>query len=198
MTAAATASSAAGPESLVAALRDPRRYPHPVERVELLETHISWILLTGNYAYKLKKPVSLGFLDFSTLEARRTACEEELRLNRRTAPDLYLEVVPVTGTETEPRLGGTGRAIDYAVKMREFPQDALLDRVAARGGLRLELMDELAAEVAAFHAQVARAATPGSSASAMATCTCATSCCSTAGSCRSTASSSTRTSAGST
>ena len=143
------------------ALRDPHRYPHPVERVELLETHISWVLLTGRYAYKLKKPVSLGFLDFSTLEARRTACEEELRLNRRTAPDLYLEVVPVTGTEAEPRLGGEGRAIDYAVKMREFPQDALLDRVAARGELRLELMDDLAAEVAAFHAQIARAA-PGS------------------------------------
>ena len=158
MTAGAVAPAAPAPEAMIAALRDPRRYPHPVERVELLETHISWILLTGNYAYKLKKPVSLGFLDFSTLEARRTACEEELRLNRRTAPDLYLEVVPVTGTETEPRLGGTGRAIDYAVKMREFPQDALLDRVAARGGLRLELMDELAAEVAAFHAQVARAA----------------------------------------
>ena len=159
MTAGAAARAASDPEAMIAALRDPGRYPHPVERVELLETHISWILLTGRYAYKLKKPVSLGFLDFSTLEARRTACEEELRLNRRTAPDLYLEVVPVTGTEAEPRLGGKGRAIDFAVKMREFPQDALLDRVAARGELRLELMDDLAAEVAAFHAQVARAAT---------------------------------------
>jgi hypothetical protein len=145
----------------IAALRDPHRYPHPVERVTLLETHISWVLLTGRYAYKLKKPVSLGFLDFSTLEARKAACEEELRLNRRTAPDLYLEVVPVTGTEAEPRLGGKGRAIDYAVKMREFPQDVLLDRVAARGELTPALMDDLAAEVAAFHAQIARAG-PGS------------------------------------
>ena len=86
------------PETIAAALRDTPRYPHPVERVALLETHISWVLLTGRFAYKLKKPVALGFLDFSTLEARRAACEEELRLNRRTAPDLYLEVVPVTGT----------------------------------------------------------------------------------------------------
>jgi aminoglycoside phosphotransferase family enzyme/predicted kinase len=156
-----TARGVPASEAMVAALRDPRRYPHPVERVTLLETHISWVLLTGRYAYKLKKPVSLGFLDFSTLEARKAACEEELRLNRRTAPDLYLEVVPVTGTETEPRLGGKERAIDYAVKMQEFPQDALLDRVAARGALTPELMDDLAAEVAAFHAQVARAG-PGS------------------------------------
>ena len=156
-----TARGVPGPEALIAALRDPRRYPHPVERVTLLETHISWVLLTGRYAYKLKKPVALGFLDFSTLEARKAACEEELRLNRRTAPDLYLEVVPVTGTEAEPRLGGKGRAIDYAVKMQEFPQDALLDRVAARGELTPALMDDLAAEVAAFHAQVARAG-PGS------------------------------------
>lgn len=150
-----------GSEAMIAALRDPRCFPHPVERVTLLETHISWVLLTGRYAYKLKKPVALGFLDFSTLEARRTACEEELRLNRRTAPDLYLEVVPVTGTATEPRLGGEGRAIDYAVKMCEFPQDALLDRVAARGELAPALMDDLAAEVASFHAGVARAG-PGS------------------------------------
>jgi aminoglycoside phosphotransferase family enzyme/predicted kinase len=161
MTPGAVARDLSGPDAMIAALRDPGRYPHPVERVELLETHISWVLLTGSYAYKLKKPVSLGFLDFGTLEARRVACEEELRLNRRTAPDLYLEVVPVTGTAADPRLGGDGEPIDYAVKMREFPQDALLDRVAARGELRLELMDELAAEVAAFHAHVARAE-PGS------------------------------------
>jgi aminoglycoside phosphotransferase family enzyme len=141
----------------VAALRDPGRYPHRAARVELIETHISWVLLGGGYAYKLKKPVALGFLDFSTLEARRAACEAELRLNRRTAPDLYLEVVPVTGTAAEPRLGGSGPAIDYAVKMREFPQDALLDRVAARGELAPALMDDLAAEVAAFHATVERA-----------------------------------------
>jgi len=152
-----TARDVAGPEAMVAALRDPRRYPRPVERVELLETHISWVLLTGEYAYKLKKPVALGFLDFTTLAARQHACEEELRLNRRTAPDLYLAVVPVTGAAADPRIGGEGPALDYAVKMREFPQEALLDRVAARGALAPELMDDLAAEVAAFHGAVERA-----------------------------------------
>jgi aminoglycoside phosphotransferase family enzyme/predicted kinase len=153
----ARAPAAPGPEALLAALRAPRRYPHPVERVELLETHISWVLLTGRYAYKLKKPLDLGFLDFSTLERRRQACETELRLNRRTAPELYLEVVPVTGTPDEPVMGGSGTVIEYAVKMREFPQAALLDRVAARGELRREQLDELAVTVARFHAEVERA-----------------------------------------
>jgi hypothetical protein len=83
------------PAELVAALRDPARYPHPAEAVELIETHISWVFLAGEYAYKVKKPVNLGFLDFSTLQARRFYCEEELRLNRRTAPELYLGVVPI-------------------------------------------------------------------------------------------------------
>jgi hypothetical protein len=143
--------------ALVERLRDPACFPHAVRRVELLETHISWVLLTGEYAYKLKKPLDLGFLDFSTLAARKAACEEELRLNRRTAPQLYLEVVPITGSGAKPKVGGAGPAIEYAVKMREFPQAALLDRVAARGELRIGLMDELAATVARFHAAVERA-----------------------------------------
>ena len=146
-----------GPDALLVALHDPQRYPHPVEGIRLIETHISWVLLTGRYAYKLKKPLDLGFLDFSTLERRREACETELELNRRTAPELYLEVVPVTGTPDEPAIGGTGQPIEYAVKMREFPQSALLDRLAARGELRPGEMDELAATVAGFHSRAARA-----------------------------------------
>ena len=145
------------PAGLIARLRDPQRYPHAVGGVELLETHISWVLLTGGYAYKIKKPLDLGFLDFGSLAARRHACEEELRLNRRTAAALYLEVVPITGTEDEPVIGGPGPAIEYAVKMHEFPQDALADRLAARGELPVERMDELAATIAAFHAGVERA-----------------------------------------
>ena len=143
--------------TLVERLRNPRRYPHPAGAVELLETHISWVLLTGRFAYKIKKPLDLGFLDFASLAARRRACDEELRLNRRTAPDLYLEVVPIIGTEEEPVVGGVGTAIEYAVKMHEFPQDALADRLAARGELSVDRMDELAATIAAFHARVERA-----------------------------------------
>jgi len=138
--------------TLLAALRDPACYPHPAEPVELIETHISWVLLAGEYAYKLKKPVSLGFLDFGTLKARRHYCEEELRLNRRTAPDLYLAVVPITGQPAAPRMGGTGEAIEYALKMKRFPQEALADNVARRGELGAVQIDAIAAAFAAFHA----------------------------------------------
>ncbi|MDA8108439.1 MAG: AAA family ATPase [Betaproteobacteria bacterium] len=139
---------------LVAALADPGRYPHPVERVERLETHISWVLLAGDFAYKIKKAVDLGFLDFGSLEKRRHFCEDELRLNRRTAPQLYLEVVALTGSETDPALGGAGPAIEYAVKMRRFAQEALLDRMAKRGALEAALVDRLAERIAQFHASV--------------------------------------------
>ena len=142
---------------MIDALRDPKCYPHPVERVEVLETHISWVVLAGEYAYKLKKPVNLGFLDFSSLERRRFFCEEELRLNRRTAPQLYLELVPITGSDSAPRLGGQGEAIEYAVKMRRFPQQALLSRMAQDGALGESHIDALARGVASFHARIARA-----------------------------------------
>src|SRR5262245_20225826 len=90
-------------------------------RVRCLETHISYVLLTGRHAYKIKKAVDLGFLNFTTLAARRRFCEEELRLNRRLAPAIYLDVVPITGTPEQPVLGGSGAPIEYAVKMVEFP-----------------------------------------------------------------------------
>src|SRR5256885_1546294 len=83
-------------------------YPHPVAPIEMLQTHISWVFLTGEFAYKVKKPVNFGFVDFSTLERRRFFCEEELRLNRRLAPALYLEVLPITGSVEAPRIGGRG------------------------------------------------------------------------------------------
>ncbi len=143
--------------TLIVALRDPRCYPHAVDKLHVAETHISWIVLTGPFAYKIKKPVNLGFLDFSTLQARRFYCEEELRLNRRLAPDLYLEVVPLTGSPDRPFVGGTGTAIEYAVKMRQFREADLLDRVQARGELLPAHIDMLARTIAAFHACCDRA-----------------------------------------
>src|SRR5690606_13297254 len=95
---------------------------HAAQGAQLLETHISWVLLDGEFAWKLKKPVHLEFADFSTLERREHFCHEELRLNRRLAPELYLGVVPVTGTTDAPILEGQGTPIDFAVKMRRFPQ----------------------------------------------------------------------------
>ena len=136
---------------LVRSLLDPVCYPHPAHKVEHIETHISDVFLTGDYAYKLKKPLNLGFLDFSTLEKRRFFCEEELRLNRRLAPELYLDVVPITGEPGHPRIGGDGEPIDYAVRMRQFDQAGMLEHVLDRGQLTGAHMDEIADLVAGFH-----------------------------------------------
>ena len=139
-------------------LQNPALYDHPVRGFRVIETHISWVLLTGPYAYKIKKPVNLGFLDFSTLDKRRHYCEEELRLNQRLAPEIYLAVIPITGSAAAPALGGHGPVIDYAVKMREFPQDAQLDRVLAQGELTAAQIIALAREIAQFHDRAAVAA----------------------------------------
>jgi aminoglycoside phosphotransferase family enzyme/predicted kinase len=131
-------------------------------RPRVAETHISWVLLTGRDAYKIKKAVDLGFLDFSTLELRRFYCNEELRLNRRLAPDLYLDVVAIGGTPEEPLLGpvmdtvmNPGQieqpAIEYAVHMRRFSQSAMMDRMLARGLVSPGQIDRLAAVIAGFH-----------------------------------------------
>lgn len=135
---------------LIAQLMHPEAYPHPATPVTQIETHISHVFLAGDFAYKLKKPLDLGFLDFSTLEKRQFCCEEELRINQRLAADLYLDVVAITGTPESPRIGGTGPVLEYAVKMRRFPQEALLDRQP----LSSELMIELAEQVADFHASL--------------------------------------------
>ena len=139
------------PPLIRAMLAAPACYDHAVEKLELIETHISWVLLTGSYVYKIKKPVNLGFLDFSTLERRRQDCLEELRLNRRLAADIYLDVVAITGTADAPRVNGAGEALEYAVKMRQFPADATLDRLSARGELGNLQIDALAARLAHFH-----------------------------------------------
>ena len=146
---------------LVAALADPARFGPGCASVTVLETHISYVLLTGPHAYKLKKAVDLGFLDFTTLAARRFFCEQELRLNRRLAPELYLDVVAITGTIDAPVIGGSGPVLEYAVKMREFTQDALASRVLARNELGAPDIDALAAKVAAFHNASDRAPADG-------------------------------------
>lgn len=140
--------------SPLADLLDPGAYPHPVGRVEGLTTHISQLFLAGDFAYKVKRPVSLGFVDFSTLGRRRFYCEEELRLNRRLAPQLYLDVIPVVRARERVSFGGEGEVIDYAVRMRRFPQEALL----AKRPLNAALIDRLAERVARFHSSLTPAA----------------------------------------
>jgi len=144
---------------LIQALQNPALFDHPIDRFEVIETHISWVLLTGDYVYKIKKPVDFGFLDFSTLEKRHQYCEEELRLNRRLAPQLYLEVVSITGSAEQPHLNGPGEIIEYAVKMRQFPQSAQFDRLLAAGQLEPGVIDCLADKVAQFHLTIQSAET---------------------------------------
>lgn len=119
--------------------------------VQVVETHISWVLLAGDLAFKIKKPVNLGFLDFSTLHSRKYYCEEELRLNRRFAPQLYLAVVPITGSPRQPELGGSGPVFEYAVKMRRFDQTAIFDSLISNDRLQPAMLDSLAVGMAALH-----------------------------------------------
>jgi aminoglycoside phosphotransferase family enzyme/predicted kinase len=148
----ATRSRSPRKPSLVAALLRPAAYDPGVESVRVAETHISWVFLTGEYAYKVKKPVKFPFLDFSTLERRHRFCEEELRLNRRLAPQLYLAVVPIGGDDKAPRVG-VEPAIEYAVKMREFPEGARLDRLVAAGAVAPEALRAFGERLARFHAE---------------------------------------------
>jgi uncharacterized protein len=154
--------------TLITALLEPARCPHAVERVDLVETHGAWVLLAGDEAWKIKKPVCLPFMDFSTLALRRAACQAEVRLNRRfettdPATHLYLDALPIVGPVHDPRWGQPGRdddsAIEWAVHMRRFNEDLRLDHLCARGALKPEHLHALAQRMAAF--QAAAAVAPG-------------------------------------
>jgi aminoglycoside phosphotransferase family enzyme/predicted kinase len=140
---------------LLAALSRPSAYPEAASHIEMCQTHISVVFLTERFAYKLKKPVNFGFLDFGTPEKRRHYCAEEVRLNRRLAPHVYLGVVPVTAAGGEVRFEGEGEIIDWAVKMQRLPADATLERRLQRGALEADTLEALAGRLAAFHAAAA-------------------------------------------
>lgn len=152
-----TASSArrAALPSLVRALLRPEAYPHAADDLRLHETHISWVVLAGPYAYKLKKPVDFGFLDFSTRERRAAACADEVRLNRRLSPDIYLGVVDVVERGDGYFIGGPGRPVEPAVWMRRLPEEGMLPRLLERSAVRPALVRRLARQLAAFHARAA-------------------------------------------
>lgn len=137
--------------NLIRSLQNTSVYPHDTDRFQLIETHISWVFLCGSYAYKIKKALNLGFMDCSTLVKRKFYCEEELRLNGRLAPELYLAVVPITGTPDQPQLGGSGEAFEYAVKMRRFPQQALLSHMLQQHLLADTHISQIIVQVADFH-----------------------------------------------
>jgi len=139
---------------LIHALQNPALYPHPVGEFRVIETHISWILLTGLYAYKIKKPVDLGFIDFSTLEKRQHFCQEELRLNSRLAPEIYADIISIGGSAKWPTLDVTSGAIEYAVKMVQFDDTQQLDHLLKDGHLTQDHIDQLADTLARFHRKI--------------------------------------------
>ena len=145
-------------QALISALQNPTLYPHPVSGFQLIETHISWVLLTGEYAYKIKKPMNFGFLDFTGLDQREHFCNEELRLNQRLTDDLYLDVLPITGSAEAPQLGGEGAPIEFALRMRQFPQSNLLSTLQANGELTANHIDQMARQIAEFHQQTPKVA----------------------------------------
>lgn len=137
---------------IVEALLNPALYDHPVKgSIELIQTHVSYVFLTGDYVYKLKKPVNFGFLDYSTLEKRKFYCEEELRLNQRGAAELYLGILPIAQNGDQFTLDGDGEVVDYVVKMQQFPQETLLSEMYDRGELTEQHLIDLAKVLAAFH-----------------------------------------------
>lgn len=139
---------------LIEQMLQPGFYPHAVtEPIQLIQTHVSYVLLTGDYVYKLKKPVNFGFLDFSTLEKRQHFCQEEFRLNQRGAGELYLEVLPITLAGEQYHLDGTGETVEYTVKMRQFPQESLFSELFAEGKLNDSNLENLGRVVAEYHAK---------------------------------------------
>ncbi len=141
-------------ETIIQHLQSAECFPHATGKFEVFETHISYVVLTGEYVYKFKKPVNLGFLDFTTLEKRKHYCEEELRLNRRLAPEMYLAVVSVHGDPEHPVVEGEGPLLEYAVKMQQFDTTDRMDLVTARGELTASHIDQLAGHVADFHVRI--------------------------------------------
>jgi aminoglycoside phosphotransferase family enzyme/predicted kinase len=135
----------------IESLLNPAAYAHPVSSVELVETHISWVLLASEYVYKIKKPIALDFLDFSSLERRKFYCDEEIRLNRPFAPEIYVDVVPITMEDGQPCIGASGTPIEYAVRMRRFDQAMRLDAQLEQGKLSVRDMKELARNIAERH-----------------------------------------------
>lgn len=143
--------------ALIQALQNPNIFPHAVQKIELMQTHLSWVILTGDIAYKIKKPLNLGFQDFTTLEKRKYYCGLELELNKRLAPQLYLDVISITGSAEHPILGGNGTAIEYAIKMRQFNQQEMLSQLAVEQKLTPRIMKNIAKQLAEFHQQAEKA-----------------------------------------
>ena len=138
---------------VVRALLESQAYPHKPQKVELVQTQMSFIFLTGEYVYKIKKPVNLGYLDYTTLEKRLYFCDQELELNRRLCPGAYLAVVPIIEEKSQLRLEGRGKAIEYAVKMKQLPQERMMDVLLPLDEVTAEMVTSVSEKLVSFHRQ---------------------------------------------
>ena len=134
----------------------PSFYGEGVKRVRMIQTHTSWVFLTGSHAYKVKKPVNFGFLDYTTLSARRFFCHEEFRLNQILSPDIYIKVLPITEVRGRLRLGGRGPVVDYCLAMKELPQKWIMTEQLKQDRVTFEHIDQIARSIADFHARAER------------------------------------------
>ncbi|MCL5950013.1 MAG: phosphotransferase [Candidatus Bathyarchaeota archaeon] len=139
-------------KQVVDALLKPEAYPQDADKIELIQTHISFVFLTKNYVYKVKKSVNFGFLDFSTLEKRREFCEKELKLNQRLCPEIYLEVVPINKSNAI-KIKGSGETVEYALKMKRLPQERIMTVLLEENKVDKKTIDEIAQIVAQFHSK---------------------------------------------
>ncbi len=136
---------------LAKALLNPEAYPEPTGHVELVQTQMSFVFLTDSYVYKVKKPVNLGYLDYTTLDKRHLFCQREVELNQRLCPEGYLGVLPVTGGKGKISIGGQGEVVEYTVKMRRLPQEAMMDVLLANDQVSPEMMVRVANRLVEFH-----------------------------------------------
>lgn len=137
-------------DRIVKALMKPEAYEEETNNVEMVQTHISFVFLTDHFAYKIKKAVNLGFLDFTTLDKRLFFCKKELAINKRLCEGMYIDVIPVTDSG-EIKVGGTGRIVEYAVKMRKMSQDRMLSKLLDERKVNEPLINEIARKIADFH-----------------------------------------------
>jgi len=136
---------------LIQAMLDPQIYPAPIQEVEMVQTQMSFVFLTKGFVYKVKKPVNLGYLDYTTLDKRQFYCHQEVELNRRLCPDAYLGVVPITQDKDNIFIERQGEVIEYAVKMRRLPQEAMMDVLLANNQVSPEIVSGIAQKLVQFH-----------------------------------------------
>ena len=136
---------------LVQALLELKAYPDATQQVEMVQTQMSFVFLTDDYVYKVKKPVDLGYLDYTTLDKRHFYCQREVELNQRLCPDVYLDVAPITRSRGDIFVGGQGETIEYAVKMHRLPQEAMMDVLLANNQVSVEMVTRVAQKLVGFH-----------------------------------------------